>query len=234
VLLPELSRHIGAGRDVEARASQSQSLFLSMLLSMPAAGALIGLALPIVRVLFERGAFGPEDSVNVSQALVAFAVGIPAFVLIRVLQPGFFSRKDTKTPTWFAAISLVVNVVLSLLLFGSFKHVGIALATSIAAWINVVMLAVFLARRGHFRLDATEWRQQVMIAVMTVIMAVALYFGVMLLGPVFDPGYFFPLQALALLGLCVFGAALYFALLHFTGVQNLGALLRRFKRTRKA
>jgi len=107
VLLPELSRHIGAGRDVEARASQSQSLFLSMLLSMPAAGALIGLALPIVRVLFERGAFGPEDSVNVSQALVAFAVGIPAFVLIRVLQPGFFSRKDTKTPTWFAAISLV-------------------------------------------------------------------------------------------------------------------------------
>jgi putative peptidoglycan lipid II flippase len=234
VLLPELSRHIGAGREAEARASQSQSLFLSMLLSMPAAGALIGLALPIVRVLFERGAFGPGDSVNVAQALVAFAIGIPAFVLIRVLQPGFFSRKDTKTPTWFAGISLVVNVVLSLILFGSLKHVGIALATSIAAWINVVMLAVFLARRGHFRLDGTEWRQQVMITLMTAVMAVALYFAVMLLGPVFDPGYFFPVQALALLALCIFGAALYFGLLHFTGVQRLGALLRRFRRTKKA
>jgi putative peptidoglycan lipid II flippase len=234
VLLPELSRHIGAGREEEARASQSQSLFLSMLLSMPAAGALIGLALPIVRVLFERGAFGPGDSVNVAQALVAFAVGVPAFVLIRVLQPGFFSRKDTKTPTWFAAISLVVNVVLSLALFGSLRHVGIALATSVAAWINVVLLAVFLARRGHFRLDGTEWRQQLMIGALTAVMATALYGAVLLLGPVFSPGYFFPLQALALLALCILGAALYFALLHLTGVQPLGALLRRFKRTRKA
>jgi putative peptidoglycan lipid II flippase len=234
VLLPELSRHIGAGREADARASQSQSLFLSMLLTMPAAGALIGLALPIVRVLFERGAFGPGDSVNVAQALVAFAVGVPAFVLIRVLQPGFFSRKDTKTPTWFAAISLVVNIALSLALFGSLKHVGIALATSIAAWINVVMLAVFLARRGHFRLNAAEWRQQLMIALMTVIMTGGLYGGVVLLGPVFDPGYFFLAQALALLALCVFGAVLYFALLHFTGVQRLGALLRRFKRAKKA
>jgi putative peptidoglycan lipid II flippase len=201
---------------------------------MPAAGALIGLALPIVRVLFERGAFGPGDSVNVAQALVAFAVGVPAFVLIRVLQPGFFSRKDTKTPTWFAAISLVVNVVLSLALFGSLRHVGIALATSVAAWINVVLLAVFLARRGHFRLDSTEWRQQLMIAALTAVMAAALYGAVLLLGPVFSPGYFFPLQALALLTLCILGAALYFALLHLTGVQPLGALLRRFKRTRKA
>jgi len=234
VLLPELSRHIGAGRDAEARASQSQSLFLSMLLSMPAAGALIGLALPIVRVLFERGAFGPADSVNVSQALIAFAAGLPAFVLIRVLQPGFFSRKDTKTPTWFAAISLVVNVALSLLLFGSLKHIGIAIATSVAAWINVVLLAVFLARRGHFRLEAAEWKQQAMIALLTIAMASALHGGVVLLGPVFDAGYFFPLQALALLALCVFGAGFYFALLHVTGVQRLGALLRRFRRTKKA
>jgi putative peptidoglycan lipid II flippase len=128
----------------------------------------------------------------------------------------------------------VVNVVLSLALFGSLKHVGIALATSIAAWMNVVMLAVFLARRGHFRLDGTEWRQQLMIAVMTAIMAAALYGAVVVLSPVFAPGYFFPLQALALLALCVLGAGLYFALLHFTGVQRLGALLRRFRRTKKA
>jgi len=230
VLLPELSRHLSAGRDAEARASQSQSLFLSMLLSMPAAGALIALALPVVRVLFERGAFGPADSVNVSQALVAFAVGLPAFVLIRVLQPGFFSRKDTTTPTWFAAISLVINIALSLALFDSLKHVGIALATSLSAWVNVVLLAVFLARRGHFTLTVAEWRQQAMIVLLTLVMAGALYGSVVLLGPAFDPGASFIVQALALFVLCVFGAALYFALAHITRLQPLGGLLRRLRR----
>jgi len=230
VLLPELSRHLGAGRELEARQSQSQSLFLSMLLSMPAAGALIALALPVVRVLFERGAFGPTDSVNVSQALIAFAAGLPAFVLIRVLQPGFFSRKDTKTPTWFAFVSLIINVVLSLALFPTLKHVGIALATSIAAWANVVLLAIFLARRGHFTISGGEWRQEALIVLLTLVMSGALYGLVLLLGPVFDPGAFFPAQALALLALCVFGAGLYFALAHFTGVQRLGGLLRRLRR----
>ncbi|MDB5540096.1 MAG: murJ, partial [Devosia sp.] len=232
VLLPELSRHIGAGRDLEARQSQSQSLFLSMLLSMPAAGALIALALPVVRVLFERGAFGPMDSVLVSQALIAFAAGLPAFVLIRVLQPGFFSRKDTKTPTIFAAVSLVINIALSLALFPTLKHVGIALATSVAAWANVVLLGIFLARRGHFTLTAHEWRQEAMILLLTLVMAGVLYGLVLLLGPVFDPGYFFPIQALALLALCILGAGLYFALAHLTGVQPLGQLLRRLRRNR--
>ena len=234
VLLPELSRHLSAGRDAEARASQSQSLMLSMLLSMPAAGALVALAVPVVRVLFERGAFGPTDSENVAAALVAFSVGIPAFVLIRVLQPGFFSRKDTTTPTIFAAISVVINIVLSLSLFGSLRHVGIALATSISAWVNVLMLGAFLGKRGHFAINATEWRQQGLIAFATLAMSAFLYLGAMALGPVFAPHYFFPLQALALLVLCILGATLYFALIHFTGVQRLGGLLRHLKRSRKA
>jgi putative peptidoglycan lipid II flippase len=232
VLLPELSRHLSAGRDVEARQSQSYGLFLSMFLSLPAAGALIALALPIVRVLFERGQFGPMDSVNVSHALVAFAVGLPAFVRIRVLQPGFFSRQDTRTPTIFAAISLVVNIVLSLALFDALRHVGIALATSIAAWINVVLLAVFLARRGHFTILPAEWRQQGLIAGLTVLMSLLLWGLVVWLGPVFDPGYFFPLQALALFALCAFGGGLYFVLAHVTRLQPLGGLLRRFRRQR--
>jgi putative peptidoglycan lipid II flippase len=230
VLLPELSRHLSAGRDVEARTSQSQSLLISMLLSMPAAGALIALALPVVRVLFERGAFGPEDSVHVSEALIAFAVGVPAFVLIRVLQPGFFSRQDTRTPTILAGISLVVNVLGSLWMFEALRHTGIALATSISAWVNVLMLGWFLARRGHFAINASEWRQQGLIAVATLVMALTLWLGVVWLGPVFAPRYNFALQALALFGLCVMGAGLYFAIIHLTGVQKLGGLVRRFRR----
>jgi putative peptidoglycan lipid II flippase len=230
VLLPELSRHIGAGRAEEARASQSQSLFLSLFLTLPAAAALAAIAVPIVRVLFERGAFGASDSVLVAEALVAFAVGLPAFVLIRVLQPGFFSRKDTRTPTIFAAVSLVINIAISLALFPTLRHVGVALATSVAAWANVALLAIFLARRGHFSLTAREWRQEGLIVLLSAVMALVLWGGASLLGDVFAPGYFFPIQALALLGLCALGAGLYFGLAHLTGVQRLDALLRRFRR----
>ena len=152
VLLPVLSGHLKGGRMEDARDTQEQSLLVSMLLSMPAATALIALAVPIVRVLFERGEFDAVATVETADALVGFAVGLPAFVLIRVLQPGFFAREDTVTPTIFAAISVVVNIVISLALFPSLQHTGIAIATSASAWINALMLAVWLARRGHFRL----------------------------------------------------------------------------------
>ena len=228
VLLPELSRHIGAGREAEARASQSQSLFLSMLLSMPAAGALIGLALPIVRVLFERGAFGPGDSVNVAQALVAFAVGIPAFVLIRVLQPGFFAREDTVTPTIFAGVSVVVNIVLSLLLFPSLQHVGIGIATSAAAWVNTLLLGFFLYRRSHFVLPAAEWRRHAIIVAISALMAGVLYGLAVLMEPLFAANILVQLVALGFL--VGFGMALYFALVHVTRVQPLGVLLKRLRR----
>src|SRR6185295_6257369 len=110
VLLPELSRHLKGGRDKEADAAQSQSLLIAMLLSMPAATALIALATPIVRVLFERGAFSAFDTVQTSATLIWFSAGLPAYVLIRVLQPGFFAREDTRTPTLFAAGSMIINV----------------------------------------------------------------------------------------------------------------------------
>jgi putative peptidoglycan lipid II flippase len=232
VLLPELSRHIGAGRDTEARATQSQSLLLSMLFSMPATVALIALALPIVRVLFERGAFGAMDSVRVSEALIAFAVGLPAFVLIRVLQPGFFSRQDTRTPTYFAAISVVVNIAISLALFPTYKHVGVALATSVSAWINVFMLGFFLARRGHFSLTGAEWQKHGLIIAASAIMGGVLYLMAMRAGTIFASGANFLIQGLALLAICTFGSVLYFTLIHFSGAQPLGALASRLRRRR--
>jgi len=230
VLLPELSRHLGAGRDAEARASQSQSLLLSMLLSMPAATALVSLAVPIVRVLYERGLFDAQATIHVSQALIAFAVGLPAYVLIRVLQPGYFSRKDTKTPTIFAAISVVANIALSLLLFPSYQHVGIALATSISAWMNAGLLAFFLARRGHFSLTGAEWKNHALIIAISVVMGAALYALAERAGAIFAPGASFPIQALALFAICAFGSVLYFTLIHFSGAQPLGLFLKRLRR----
>lgn len=230
VLLPELSRHIGAGREVEARHSQSQSLLLSMLLSMPAATALVGLATPIVHVLYERGAFTPADTIAVSRALVAFAMGLPAYVLIRVLQPGFFSRKDTRTPTIFAGVSVVANIGLSLALFPTLSYVGIAIATSISAWLNAILLGVFLALRGHFALTATEWRKHLAIIGISLLMGVVLFVLARRGG-----GFFLPtrptLVQVGILGTLVgFGMVLYFTLVHITGIQRLGLLFGRLRR----
>lgn len=232
VLLPELSRHIGAKRDAEARTSQSQALLLSMLLSVPAATALIALAVPIVRVLFERGAFGVEATQDTAEALVAFAAGLPAFVLIRVLQPGFFARGDTRTPTVFAALSVVINITLSLFLFPTLVHVGIAIATSVSAWANAALLGLWLARRGHFTLRPAEWVRHGGVVGLAIGMALLLWALSLALGPVFAPGAGFLGQLIALFGLIGLGIALYFGAAHLTGVQPLGALLRRFAKRR--
>ena len=230
VLLPELSRHLGAGREIEARATQSQSLLLSMLFSLPAAAALIAIPVPIVRVLFERGQFDALATAAVAETLIAFAMGLPAFVLIRVLQPGYFSRKDTRTPTLFAGISVAVNIGVSLLLFPSLQHVGIALATSIAAWINVACLAFFLARRGHFTVTRRELRQHGLLLLASAVMGATLFALAMRGQAILASGAFFPLQALALLAICVFGTGVYFTLVHITGAQPLGQLVRRLRR----
>lgn len=232
VLLPELSRHLKGGRDIEARKSQEQSLFLSMLLTVPAAAALMGLAEPIVRVLFERGAFDAFATARTAEALIAFAAGLPAYVLVRVLQPGFFAREDTVTPTIFAAISVAANIAISLLLFPSLLHVGIALATAASAWLNVVMLAVALALRGHFGVPRSQYWGHAMIIAISALMGL----GLMLLGERgaahLASGVPLWRQGGVLFALVAYGIVFYFTLIHISGTQRLGGLLARLRRRR--
>lgn len=152
-LLPALSRQLAAGDDAAAAHSQNRGLEFALLLTLPAAAALLVIALPIVSVLFERGAFGPAATRATADALMAYAVGLPAYVLIRVLTPGFFAREDTKTPVRIAAAAMFVNIVLNLILMRVWGHVGIALAASAAAWVNAAALAHVLMRRGQLVLD---------------------------------------------------------------------------------
>jgi putative peptidoglycan lipid II flippase len=230
VLLPVLAMHLKSGRMDEARDAQEQSLLVSMLLSMPAATALIALAVPIVRVLFERGAFDATATVETADALIAFATGLPAFVLIRVLQPGFFAREDTVTPTVFAAISVVVNVGLSLLLFPSLQHTGIAIATSASAWGNAIMLGAWLARRDHFRPTRGELIKHALILLISLGMALLLVGLNWPLQGIFASGGPLLPQVVALGALCTIGLVAYFAAVHFTGVQPMGMLLKRLRR----
>ena len=152
-LLPMLSRQLRAGEEADAMASLNRALEFALFLSLPAAAALIVMPGPIVSVLFERGAFDATAARATAEALIAFSIGVPAYVLVKVLAPGFFAREDTKTPVVIAAVCVAINIVLSLALMGPLKHIGIALAQAISSWVNAVLLAMFLRRRGYLALD---------------------------------------------------------------------------------
>jgi putative peptidoglycan lipid II flippase len=232
VLLPELSRHLKGGRDAEARQSQDQALFVAMLLTMPAAVALIALAEPVVRVLFERGAFDALATQQTAEALVAFSAGLPAYVLIRVLQPGFFAREDTVTPTIFAGVSVGANIAISLWLFPSLLHVGIAIATAASSWLNVVLLALVLALRRQFALTGSQWRAQAAILLVSLVMGAALWLLADRGAAHLASGVVLWRQAGVLALLIGFGVVTYFTLIHISGTQRLGTLLRRLRRSR--
>lgn len=152
-LLPLLARQLRAGAHLQARYSFSRALEFALLLTLPAATALVVSAEPIVRALFERGAFDASDTVATAGALAAFSIGLPAYVLIKVLAPAFFANEDTKTPVKVAALCLTANVLFILVLIGPLAHVGIALATALSNWLNAIGLAFLLRRSGHLGVD---------------------------------------------------------------------------------
>jgi putative peptidoglycan lipid II flippase len=238
VLLPDLSRHLGAGNRAAALDSLNRALELSLLITLPAAVGLTLAAGPIVSVLFERGAFTPADTLATSAAVVAFALGLPAFVLIKVLQPAFFAREDTRTPMRFTIVNLVVNAVGSVGLFLAFRefglmaHVGIALATTLAAWINVALLWGTLVQRGEIETDKRLKRNVPLTVLAAAVMGGCLVIGAWLLAPflVSGAGTATRFGALALL---VAGAGTLFGLVVVaTGVIGLDQIGRFLSRRR--
>ncbi len=146
-LLPLLSRHIEAGNEKNVQHYMSRAIEFCLLLGLPAAIGLALLSEPIIQTLFERGQFSHVDTIETARALSAYALGIPAFLLVKVFSAQFFARHDTKTPVKIAVISMITNVVCAVLLLGLLEHVGIALATSIATWTNAILLYIQLRRR---------------------------------------------------------------------------------------
>lgn len=152
-LLPMISRKLESGDIGEANDAQNRGTEFALLLTVPAAVALIVIPYPIISTLFERGAFDADAAQATAAALTAYAVGLPAYVGIRVFTPGFFAREDTATPVRIAVLAMLVNIALNLILMQSMAHVGIALASSISAWLNIALLVIVLARRGHYQAD---------------------------------------------------------------------------------
>ena len=173
-ILPALSRYISRAEDEEAVRLQANAIELAMLLTLPCAVALFITGEAFVKAFMQGQAFTPEDARVTGMVVSALVVGLPAYVLVKVLTPNFFARADTKTPVYTAAASLVVTVVMNFLLVPRLGVVGLALAGAIGAWVNIVLLATILARRGFFRLPVRVVGRLVRIALASGAMGAAL------------------------------------------------------------
>jgi len=227
-ILPPLSRQVRAGNEAEAVATQNRGIELALLLTLPAAAGLVILAQPILAVLFQRGAFGPTETAETAAALAAYAVGLPAFVLVKVLAPAFFARHNTATPVKVAIGAMATNLAATLLLMPVWAHVGVAFALSLAGWVQAAALFVLLTRRGYFHIDARTRTNLPRIAIATLAMGVALVvlrlaLADALAGPT-------TLRLTALAGLISAGAVVFGALAVGLGVTGWRDLRRQFRR----
>jgi putative peptidoglycan lipid II flippase len=183
VLLPEMSRLLAAGKTDAAHASQRRAIFLTWLMAAPFLAAFVAVPDLIMRALFMRGAFTAENASAAAAALFAYGAGLPAVVLIRSATASFYSRGDTATPLWASLSALTVNVLLKLALTGTMQQAGLALATSIGAWINLILLIVLASRRNYMALDKHLWAMLACIAMATVLAGLAMFFSASLLAP---------------------------------------------------
>ncbi|ODT87775.1 murein biosynthesis integral membrane protein MurJ [Phenylobacterium sp. SCN 70-31] len=150
-LLPRLSQALQRDDHDDAQAAMDQGIVFALALSLPAAAALMALPVYLIDGLFTRDQFTAVDAAATGQLLFHYGWGVPAFVLLRILQPAFFARQDTRTPMRFSLISVGVNIVLGIALFYAIGFQGVAIATSVAAWISVLQMWVALTRRGDWR-----------------------------------------------------------------------------------
>ena len=152
-ILPQVSRHVDIGEADKAARVQGQAAELAMLLCLPAALALAVSALPLVSAIFEAGRFNANDAHYTALTLSLIALGLPAYVLVKVLTPGFYARRDTATPVKVALVVLLANIILNFALIPPFGIGGLAAAVAISSWLNCTILYVLLHRRGHFRIE---------------------------------------------------------------------------------
>ena len=229
VLLPDIARRLRAGDEEGAHDSQNRSMEISLLLTLPASVALAIVPQPLIQVLFERGQFTQHDTQMVGVALLAFAFGLPAFVLTKVFQPGYFAREDTKTPMHFAAVSMATNVAVSLALFPMLGHIGIAIATSLSGWVNTILLWFTLRKRGHYVLDAGARRSIPRIFIASLIMGAALLVLLPYLSPLFARSQPFLTQVAGLAALVTSGMVIYFFVAALIGAFSVKGLMRRLR-----
>lgn len=228
VLLPVLSRHLRAGDMAASRDSFSRGAEFALFLTVPAAVALVVIATPLISVLYDRGAWRAEDTTATALALAAYGLGLPAFVLQKVLQPLFYAREDTRRPFYYAVVSMITNAGFAIGMMPVMGFMAAALATTVSGWVMVAQLwwgARNMGAAAHP--DARFWRRFWRIALASAVMGVQLWFTADALAPMLA-AHGARWGALAIL--CGLGIAVYFglgALIGAYGAGELKAMLRR-------
>ena len=230
-LLPLLSRQARSGLGAEAIATLNRAIEITLVLTLPAALALAVAGDPIMLVLFSRGEFTAADALLASQSLAAYAIGLPAFVLLKVLVPAFFAHGDTATPVRVGMVAIALNLCLNLAFMIPLQHIGPALATSVSALVNVTTLAIILARQGRLAIDPQLRHRLPRMAAAALAMAAALIYGQRLLAPHFThPWKYAALATLVAAGMATYGIAA--QLLGAFNLRDLIPIIRRRRATR--
>ena len=175
VLLPEMSRRITAGDDAGAAGAQRRAFEFTLLASVPFVAAFITVPDIIMRAVFLRGAFTKADAAAAGATLAAYAVGLIPFVMIRSAVSAFYARKDTATPVKASLTGLAANLALKVLLMASLAQVGLALATAVGAWINLLLVLGFAVRAGYLDLDRALIKSLAKFAASGAVLAAALW-----------------------------------------------------------
>jgi putative peptidoglycan lipid II flippase len=166
VILPKLARAFSRTDHQDFSGTLNWAIKFTVLLGLPICAGLVVLAQPMLATLFEYGSFNAFDTHMVALAMSAYALGLPAFLLIKIFAPGFYARQDTKTPVKIGLVAVGANLLFKamivlpwMFLFGGYAaHVGLALTTAMAAWVNLILLAFFLHKRAVWKPDPALWR----------------------------------------------------------------------------
>jgi putative peptidoglycan lipid II flippase len=177
VILPEMSRRLASGDQDGAAHAQNRTIEFTLLLAIPCLAAFFTIPELIMRALFMHGAFTATAAEAAGRTLAAYAFGLLPFVLIRSAVATFFARGDTATPVKAALIAAAVNIAFKIMLMGPLAQVGLALATSIGAWINLGLVIWFAHRAGHAGIDDRLRQSALKLAAAGIAMAVVLWFG---------------------------------------------------------
>ncbi|NIZ08881.1 murein biosynthesis integral membrane protein MurJ [Pseudooceanicola sp. HF7] len=228
VLLPDLSRRLKAGDTDGSRNALSRAGELALALTVPCAVALMVIPLPLVSVLFERGAARPEDSRAIAMAVAVYGLGLPAFVLQKVLQPLYFAREDTRRPFYYAVVAMIANALLAIGLSPVIGWIACALATTGAGWAMVVLLLRGTRQMGEVaRFDDRFRRRAWRITLAALIMGAALWPAWTFLWPWLSADYIrYPTLAL----LISWGGLVYFASGSLLGAFSLSDFRQAVKR----
>ncbi|NOD64175.1 MULTISPECIES: murein biosynthesis integral membrane protein MurJ [unclassified Ruegeria] len=229
VLLPDLSRRLRAEDKEGARNAFSRAGEFMLLLTLPSTVAFLVIPNPLVSVLFERGQFTSEDTTATALAVAIYGIGLPAFMLQKLLQPLYFARENTRSPFHYAVVAMIVNAALAFGLFPLVGWIAPAIAASTAGWAMVVLLAIGARNMGgEARFDDRFKQRAGRIVLASIGMGVVLYAALLAFGWTLSvPGW----RYLALLVLIMVAAASYFGLGHLLGAFKLSEFKRALRRS---